>query len=101
MPKPVDPKDLKVCPEVAEFALLMEMRLQENEEKGRWDYCSRSALVELLIQEVGELVGPLVRSSERVESTCTLKPIVARKAANVANFAMMIADNWGGLMRPE
>ena len=96
MPEPIDTAELKVRPEVARFALLMEQRLRENEEKGGWRRCPRSELTELLIKEIGELAGAVVQSAI-TPAEPRLEWAVRRKAANVGNFAMMIADNFGRL----
>jgi len=71
--------------EVAWFAEKMEEKLLENDRKSHWKGCSDKWLLNRLRQETGELkraIGSKLDSEQ-----------VAREAADVANFAMMIADN--------
>lgn len=83
-------------PEVAKFAWEMEKQLQANEHKGGWGECDISFLIkELMMNEIA-----LHRDAERVHIGMEeYVSSVIRRAANVANFAMMIADNWGNLMK--
>ena len=71
----------EVRPSVQEFASLMEERLRDNDHKGGWEDCDVSWLLMRLIGEVGELAEQLVKG-EDPEQEC----------ADVANFAMMIAE---------
>lgn len=72
--------------EVEWFALEMEAKLRENDHKGHWRNCSLEYLRTRIHEELGELLTTLdavpVESSEQI----------TREAADVANFAMMIAD---------
>jgi hypothetical protein len=79
---------LRPRPEVMAFARLMEQKLRENDHKGHWRGYSLEILERLLREELEKLKRALMYSPPG---------IVARRAANVANFAMMIADNCGGL----
>ena len=72
-------------PALASFADLMEEMLQENDHKGGWQYDSSKALLRRLKQETAELQRAIERDAPTDE--------IAREAADVANFAMMIADN--------
>ena len=65
------------------FARQMEAKLRENDHKGGWDDCELGWLLRRLGQEVGELRRALKKEKH-----------VVREAADVANFAMMIADVW-------
>ena len=67
--------------EVIEHAQLMEERLKENDHKGGWLTCSFEYLIRRLREEVNELDTALYEEGD---------PIM--EAADVANFAMMIAD---------
>ena len=73
-------------PEVRAFALLMEERLRANDHKGGWKQCVGSWLLGRLIEEVGEL------REEMLVADTTGAHCVGDEAADVANFAMMIAD---------
>lgn len=85
-----DPEDAEwvrieiLRPSVAAFAQAMEQKLKENDYKGHWDHCSMQYLSMRLTQEREELR----RAVERADSKEVL-----REAADVANFAMMIAEN--------
>lgn len=68
---------LRPC--VQAFAERMETKLSANDHKGGWSHMAKEDLVRLLIDEFYELV---VADAENV----------ADEAADVANFAMMIAD---------
>ena len=69
--------------EVRAFALAMEAKLRANDHKRHWRNFSAMWLMHRLEQEVGELRRALMECrSEDVEG----------EAADVANFAMMIAD---------
>lgn len=70
-------------PVVLWFAAEMEAKLRENDHKGGWSECTVGYLVERLREETVEL-----------EMALDAKPfdVVIREAADVANFAMMLAD---------
>lgn len=70
--------------EVAAFAGEMEARLRANEHKGGWQDCASNELLVMLLKEVSELAEALYWRASSNE--------VRREAADVANFAMMIAD---------
>lgn len=73
---------------LVQFGELQELVLRGNDHKGGWDGCSLSYLMTKLHEEVDELVVALGRGS---------RERVSREAVDVANVAMMIADNWGQL----
>lgn len=81
----------KLRPEVAKFARLMEAKLKENDHKGGWKHCDVGWLLMRLGEEFDELIKALYPKEERIPN------VVASEAADVANFAMMIADVVGGL----
>jgi hypothetical protein len=83
-------------PEVIAFAHAMEAKLRENDHKGGWRGCSPDALFDRMRDEGSELLGKLVRM-EQLPSNAEVRREVAREAADVANFAMMIADVCHGL----
>lgn len=75
-------------PEVLAFETLMEAKLRENDHKKHWRTCDVDYLKECLEDEVDEL--KLALRGKKSEA-------VAREAADVGNYAMMIADKCGGL----
>lgn len=90
-------------PKVVAFANLMEAKLRENDWKGGWEGCADLDLFERLGEESAELLSALHRHAKRlswgdgwVMETDTEERI-GREAADVANFAMMIADVCGAL----
>jgi hypothetical protein len=99
-------KPVKLRPCVAAFAQLMERALRDNDDKGGWSDCPYDYLLRRLGEETVEL-------AETVESVRWATPMedrgdvpifrkvlaLGREAADVANFAMMIADNAGALER--
>lgn len=70
-----------------EFAREMEKKLHDNEHKGHWDGCDPRWLLRRLKQETGELD----RAMKQAKGPGTAR-FVVEEAADVANFAMMIAD---------
>ncbi len=88
--------------EVAVFAEEMERKLRKNEHKGWWEECSLEYLFERLSEELEELRDIVFKEKEKSANTLDyeeqlLKPVIyadriREEAADVANFAMMIAD---------
>lgn len=74
---------MKIRDSVMRFAEQMEIKLQENDHKGGWQQCEDDYLIGRLQQETYELYLAM-NHKEPLE--------VRREAADVANFAMMIAD---------
>lgn len=70
--------------EVLWFAERMELKLKANDHKGHWSGEGYKYLLQRLKEEVSELENAL----EHMPSA-----IVIDEAADVANFAMMLADN--------
>lgn len=87
--------DDELRPTVRVFARLMEAKLRENDHKGGWSADAFSSLYARLLEEAEELRVVAGRSNNGDEASWCRN--VAREAADVANFAMMIADNTGGL----
>ena len=81
--------ELKLRPEVRRFSEVMERRLRENDYKGGWKDCDYSYLTRRLQEEIDEL---------HIAVQCKSLDLIPKEAADVANFAMMIADKFGGLM---
>ncbi len=84
--------ELKLRPEVAAFAQLMERNLRADDHKGGWDDMSNVELLSSIKDEYDEL-----DRAARVVGIQDRKAKITHEAADVANFAMMIADNCGGL----
>ena len=70
--------------EVAWFACQMEQQLVLNDHKGGWTDCGTEWLLTRLLEEARELSVAL--------TSCSPLERVVKEAADVANFAMMIAD---------
>lgn len=73
----------KIRPELQWFVKQMESKLQENDHKQHWSKLHPDYLIERLYQEAKEL-WEAVERRDPVE--------MVKEAADVANFAMMIAD---------
>ena len=80
--------ELTLRPEVEAFARAMERKLRDNDHKPHWSECEQLYLRARLLEEVKELWHAL--ENEAPEN-------VLLEAADVANFAMMLADVAGGL----
>lgn len=98
-PSEVTPSKPRWRPEVEAFADLMEAQLRANDHKPGWKGEPVWPLIERLHEEATELheevdVGDNVGSSEWISR-------VGAEAADVANFAMMIADVCGALAASE
>lgn len=70
------------------FRSQMLLKLRLNANKAGWDTVSQRWLLNRLRQEVGELA----RAVEQYEDDADAANVIF-EAADVANFAMMIADN--------
>lgn len=99
-------------PEVRAFALLMEAKLRANDHKGGWKGDTTAALMQRLAEEVAELGDAAAfgktpawgydgsnRGERRTleQYVAGIRSEIGREAADVANFAMMIADVCGAL----
>lgn len=74
--------------EVRRLSLIMELKLRKNDYKGGWAEMSPSQLLDLLKVEVQELE----------EAIAAGDPLdIAQECADIANYAMMIADNTEGI----
>jgi NTP pyrophosphatase (non-canonical NTP hydrolase) len=89
-------------PVVLAFAHLMEAKLKENDWKRGWKKDSALALLGRLREETAEL-DEKVQARSRFQLAINPPPalrlneLIANEAADVANFAMMVADVCGGL----
>ena len=81
------------CARVDEFALAMKEKLRRNVRKLDWRECTFEYLVERLHDETRELLNELAEAKKRVAwLPHDLRVRIIEEAADVANFAMMIAD---------
>ena len=74
----------------------MEAKLRENDHKPGWKGENPWPLVERLFEEANELTEELQPGSRTDLGTWSAK--IGAEAADVANFAMMIADVCGALL---
>ncbi len=82
-------------PEVLRFAVAMEERLRANEHKGGWYLDTVDSLTTRLYDEAEELVVVTVQQGNAGLDSAegkNLRVRVRREAADVGNFAMMVAD---------
>lgn len=77
-------KDIIPRDEVVDFAISMEQRLRANDHKGGWKEDKLECLFYGLMVEVNELDNAISRKYDDAA--------VSAECADVANFAMMIAD---------
>jgi len=81
-------------PSVAWFAAQMEMKLRKyDDEKDGWEHCTFNYLFSALKEEIAELRdawGPFGLCED--DTLSDLKDKVVEEAADIANYAMMIAD---------
>jgi len=82
--------------EVEWFAGMMEKKLRANDHKGGWHNCKNDYLFKRIREEITELADAILYEDGDVID----------EAVDVANFAMMIADNFRrrqdkGIMRSE
>lgn len=103
----------EVRAEVMAFARLMEAKLRENDRKGGWKRCETAYLSRRCGNELEELRTLIHRAKDWVlkntfpsgrgpmlSDNAELVKEIGREAADVANFAMMIADVCGALAEP-
>lgn len=92
----------KLWKSVRWFADQMQYKLNINRHKNHWSECTYSYLIERLKEEVNEL-------SVHVDSSDVFNPenkqMIIKECADVANFAMIIADSvndrsYGGKDKP-
>jgi len=76
-----------VRPEVAAFAIAMEEQLRVNDYKGGWRNCRLATLLGRINDELDELKSAVGEHMEEWDGHNVVK-----EAADVANFALMVAD---------
>lgn len=84
------PTTYRLRPEVGAFADLMEGELRKHDNRPGWKECDPEWLMARLKEEAAELARAILSHEESIPA----------EAADVANFAMMIADVEGGLGPP-
>ncbi len=82
---------MKLRPEVRWFAQEMERQLRANDHKGGWQEMSPFVLGRRLLEEYEELLSACL-AAQRTPDRLPFHSSVLEEAADVANFAMMIAD---------
>ncbi len=86
---------LELRPEVAAFAQAMEAQLRANDHKPGWKDDHSRDLIGRMDDEYTELAQAVRFRLGR--SPLTSPATILNEAADVANFAMMVADVCGGL----
>lgn len=76
------PTTYQLRPEVGAFAVIMEQTLRKHDDRPGWKDCDAEVLLARLYEEVNELASAINTGSSTVP----------KESADVANFAMMIAD---------
>jgi len=85
---------MKVRSEVKAFSEIMEQKLKENDHKSHWGNLENSWLIGRLKDELKELENAIYKApSQDAEWQEKLDIELQRECADIANFAMMIADN--------
>jgi len=79
------------------FGKEMVKKLEENAHKGGWGRCTPTYLSRRLGNELKELRAIM----HNPYKTADTKKEIIRECADIANFAMMIAENVGGLTPPK
>ena len=80
---------------VIEFAVEMERQLQDNDHKSGWGHLDLEDLLKMLKEEVEELERAICQGDILIPPGKKEINKIIHEAADVANFAMMIADNAG------
>lgn len=90
---------VEIRPEVQSFAGLMEQVLRTNDPKGDLENCSLAYLLSRMYDGVDEVKTEIVtytnarlRYPHMVKDLERLEDSIKKECADVANFAMMIAD---------
>jgi hypothetical protein len=81
--------------EILSFAFVMERKLKENDHKGGWEDSDTDWLIKRIADERNELkraYDKYLNSDELHPNIDALIQRIIDEAADVANFAMMVAD---------
>jgi NTP pyrophosphatase (non-canonical NTP hydrolase) len=87
--------------EVLWFAKCMEKKLQANDHKGHWSNCTLAYLKRRIREELSELERAVPRDGFYSFYTSEEVANIVSEAADVANFAMMIADKARASLRTD
>jgi NTP pyrophosphatase (non-canonical NTP hydrolase) len=87
---------LRLRPEVLAFAQIMEQKLRANDHKGGWKSDAPGPLFDRMLEEVNEAWQAMLKWPR---DTKAYRDSLAGELADVANFAMMVADQNGCLKR--
>ena len=80
--------------EVGTFAQDMERKLQKHDHKRGWYRMTNAELIKRLKEEVAELEQELAnKEALKGVGTPATSSLIINECADVANFAMMLADN--------
>lgn len=79
-------------PALAWFAVYMERTLTRNDYKGGWRHCQARYLFRRLREEIDEMEAAWNRMIKMKKQNRDATDVID-ECADVANFAMMIADN--------
>ena len=85
-------QDIQPRQELLDFTKIMEYKLQQNDDKGGWNGSPYGYLLSGIHRETSELSHSLTHGT-LFETLC--------ECSDVANFAMMIADNAIGDAEPN
>lgn len=92
------PKRIRLRPEVRKFAEAMELKLRKHDEDySGWGDLTSGSLYTKARQELTELANAILSYNGDNGSWNT----ILEEAADVANFLMMICDNYGLLKEVE
>jgi DNA primase large subunit len=88
---------MKVRKEVKWFAGRMENKLSQNDHKEGWEYCHSNELITSVEDELNELIKKMSEIGyqvfwEHFPDDSDIDQLID-ECADIANFAMMIADN--------
>ena len=88
---------MKLRQPIQDFAEDMDRKMEENDWKGGWDNCDLEHLLIRLSEEKRELTRAVRKHENNHYSDQPTDSVLIQRvideAADVANFAMMIADN--------
>lgn len=85
---------IKLRPCVQKFANQMELVLRENDHKNGWDVMCAYELLGRISEERDELLRAIDKFYENDNETGNLREKMLDEAIDIANFCMMIYDNY-------
>lgn len=95
--KPINVEEIR--PALRQFALLMEARLRANDYREGWRGLGTLQILAGLQASLADLLRQLAPATAAANTAAApaQREAIAVEAANIANWAMFIADQWGGL----